>query len=325
MTSCFEKITKESMMTDNMQIYPNDISELEMNHLIDELRLRVRQIPPPVRENPADGVSEWMKNCYRLRELILLGNPGKFLRWDVMLKTMVVTHPPYMAVELNYLQTLPDWSTRWQPAVVEPQMGWPIPFPAYPESSGNLLHQAYHLAQFEKTTGLRINQMEYILEFGGGYGCLVNLCHNLGFRGKYVIFDLPIFSALQTFYLQALGYSLLESAADFQNAYEGIYCMSAIEQLESVLPTGKDIDPALLIGTWSLSEIPFAFRDKFLSQIDLFHAVLIAFQDCFEAWNNLAYFDKWQESVVGFEFRSWPIKHLPANFYLMGKRDEQID
>lgn len=312
-------------MTNNIQIYPNFVSELDMSQLIDALRMRVRQIPPPVNEDPEAGVSDWMKNCYRLRELILLGNPEKFLRWDVLLHTMVVTHPHYMAIELNYLQSLPEWDTRWKSAVVEPQMGWPIPFPAYPESSGNILHQAYHLAKFEECTGLRIDQMESIFEFGGGYGCLCHLCHNLGFQGKYVIFDLPIFSALQTFYLQALGYDLHPSVTGFKNAYEGIYCMSSLDELVEVMPAGRDIDPALLIGTWSLSEVPLPLRNKILSQIELFHALLIAFQDVFEKRDNLKYFQNWQEATPGFKFETWPIKHLPGNFYLMGKRGGSAD
>ncbi|KAA3620360.1 MAG: hypothetical protein DWQ05_00005 [Calditrichaeota bacterium] len=311
-------------MTSQIQIYPNDLTEIDMSHLIDELRMQVRTIPQPVSDDVSAGISEWMKNCYRLRELILLGNPEKFLRWDVLLHTMVVTSPPYMSVELNSLLTLPEWATRWQTAVAEPQMGWPLPFPAYPASSGNLLHQAYHLSQFEKSTKLRIDQMEYIFEFGGGYGSMAHLCHALGFRGKYVIFDFPIFSALQTFYLKALGYSMLESAEAFQREYEGIFCMSDIDQLEEVLPLGEDIDPGLFIATWSLSETPFELRQKFLSQMDLFHAYLFAYQDSFEKRDNFQYFEKWRQRLVGFESKSWPIKHLPANYYMMGKRGINI-
>src|SRR3712207_7978939 len=43
-------------------------------------------------------------------------------------------------------------------------------YPAWPESSGNLLHHAYHVCRFEEATGLRAEQLELVVEFGGGYG-----------------------------------------------------------------------------------------------------------------------------------------------------------
>ncbi|MCA9730691.1 hypothetical protein KC799_01085 [candidate division KSB1 bacterium] len=308
-------------MANYIQIYPNDVTEIDMSHLIDELRLRVRTSVPPYDADSTDGISMWVKNCYRLRELILLGNPEKFLRWDVMLETMVVTNPHYMAVELNHLLAMPEWANRWKDAVREPHMGWPVPYNGYMESSGNLLHLAYHLSQFEQKTGRRIDEMEYIFEFGGGYGAMSHLCYALGFQGKYVIFDFPIFAALQTFYLKALGHKILDSVEEFKYAYEGILCLSEIEQIEEVLPTGNDIDPALMIATWSLSEVPFELRAQILENVDLFHAFLIAYQDIFEKRDNERFFKEWQESLLSFKSESWPIKHLPGNFYLMGSRE----
>ena len=61
-----------------------------------------------------------------------------------------------------------------------------------------------HLALFEETTGSKIDTLELIFEFGGGYGSMCRLAHNLGFNQAYIIFDLQPFSALQNYYLSSL-------------------------------------------------------------------------------------------------------------------------
>ena len=46
---------------------------------------------------------------------------------------------------------------------------------------------------------------DVIVEFGGGYGSMCRLVRKLGFKGRYVIFDLRPILALQKYYLGLHG------------------------------------------------------------------------------------------------------------------------
>jgi hypothetical protein len=51
--------------------------------------------------------------------------------------------------------------------------------------------------------GLDVRGFDFVIEFGGGYGSLCRLFFNQQFKGQYVLFDLPPFSALQHFFEDA--------------------------------------------------------------------------------------------------------------------------
>jgi len=71
-----------------------------------------------------------------------------------------------------------------------------------------LIHHTYHIAQFEDKVGERISNFDFIFKFGGGYGSMCKLLHNPGFKGRYVLYDFPVFSALQEFFLKCHNISL---------------------------------------------------------------------------------------------------------------------
>ncbi|KAJ1474744.1 hypothetical protein T484DRAFT_1831154, partial [Baffinella frigidus] len=104
-------------------------------------------------------------------------------------------------------------------------------------TSTNLVHQAYHTFVFQQATsllpweaagglvvefggtyGCLCNLMHtggmcdaasgLVVEFGGGYGCLCNLMHTGGFEGQYLLYDLPVFSLIQTYYLSSNGWTV---------------------------------------------------------------------------------------------------------------------
>jgi hypothetical protein len=108
---------------------------------------------------------------------------------------------------------------------------------------------------------------------------MCRLFHNLGFRGRYVIFDLPPFSALQRYYLKASGFPV-RALPTTSVSEQGIFCISDMEQLRAVL---KDRMPAtidtLFIATWSISETPISFRESLLSLVSSFKSFLIAYRD----------------------------------------------
>jgi len=267
--------------------------------LVQALRNAVADLPPV-------GTSEWANNESRLRQLLLDSDPEEFLSWDVMIKTMFVRNQTYTEFELKCLREQPDWESRWQQAIRESPVGRPAPCRWLPCSSGNLIHHAYHLVQLEQKAAKRISDFDLIFEFGGGYGSMCRLVYNLGFRGDYVIFDLPTFSLLQEFFLSRV----IDSS-------KMIVCyISDLPRLRDAL--ADRTNNSLFIATWSVSEVPIELRETILGLVSPFGAFLTAYQKQFAQVDNIDFFRRWRESQQGIRWSDWRIDHLPNHHYLIG-------
>lgn len=292
--------------------------------LIDQLR---RTIAEDVNDG-LDGTTiddTWRSNINRFCQLVSTCDPKEFLQWDVILRTMVVGNADFVRDELNFLKDLSDWKGRWENAIEESSVGHPTLYDDFPSSSGNLIHQAYHLAQFKEKTGMDISHAGFVFEFGGGYGSMCRLVHNLNFKGRYVIFDLPPLSALQRFFLNMNGISSVSSDAYFEGASNGVICVSEFEQLEAILSHHMNINDAVFIAAWSLSEAPIDLRQSILCLVRRFRAFLVAYQGRFGNTDNVDFFEEWINTTKNIKWHSWKIKHLPNqlyrdNYYLMGKK-----
>ncbi|MBA3034974.1 MAG: hypothetical protein FP814_00615 [Desulfobacterium sp.] len=288
--------------------------------LIRELKTAFSNLPSLCMTNCSQSEKEWNNNLYRLRELVLNDDPRQFLRWDVILRTMFAAHAGYVFPELKYLRTRLDWNSRWSKAIVESRSGHPIPHWQYPSSSGNLIHHAYHVAQFEEKTKTRVDGMNFIIEFGGGYGSMCRLFYNLGFRGKYIIFDLPEFSALQEFFLKSIGITVC-STDSFNNSKEGAYCVSDLEKLKAIQSNHEEMSNSMFIATWSISEAPIYLRNSILSLISSFKAFLIGYQDQFGEVSNIDFFKNYAVAHSDIKWWDWKIEHLHSeNRYMMGQK-----
>jgi len=259
----------------------------------------------------------WLRNMNRLRELVLNGNPREFLRWDVISRTMFVSSADYISAELKYLKNRCDWGTRWCGAIKESFVGHPPPYILYPASSGNLIHHAYHVAQFEEKTKVEVQNIDYVFEFGGGYGSMCRLFHNLGFHGRYILFDLPPFSALQVYFLKNLGLPV-QSITEFGKSRTGIVCVSDIQHLKTMLGDPFQAKNRLFIATWSVSEAPIRIRDAVLALTTGFQLFLISYQDRFGEVDNADFFGTWRKTIKNVAWHSLRIEHIPGNNYLFG-------
>ena len=291
----------------------------EENVLLAELRAAFRELPVFDTAN-VPSQAAWLSNMNQLRELVLNQDPRRFLRWEVVSNAMFVSFARYLAKELNYLKHRPDWRTRWDTAIEESSVGHPIPYIFHPTSSGNLIHHAYHLAQFEEKTEVSIADVDFVFEFGGGYGSMCRLFHNLGFRGRYIIFDLPSFSALQVYFLRSLGLPV-RSSSDVMKTGSGIICISDLQQLTTLLADQVGARKSLFLATWSISETPLSIRESILPLVSRFQAFLIAYQDRFGEVDNVDFFGNWKETLHNVAWRNWRIEHIPGNSYLFGRAD----
>ncbi len=286
---------------------------------LSELQTAFRELPVLKTKNLLPSEAAWLDNMNRLRELVLNHNSREFLRWNVISGTMFVSKARYILTELNYIKQRSDWDTRWRTATKESPTGHPLPYLFYPDSSGNLIHHAYHVAQFEEKTGTQVHNTDYVFEFGGGYGSMCRLFFNLGFHGKYIIFDLPSFSALQRYFLKTIGLPV-HSVDTFIKSKTGVICLSDIEQLRLLIANHIEASNSMFIATWSISESPITIRDSVLSLTSEFKSFLIAYQDRFGEVNNVDFFSNWKDINRAIIWHNWQIKHIPGNNYLVGKR-----
>lgn len=230
---------------------------------------------------------------YWRHELWQLGqeqSPVNFTHWPCIYHCMLVRHWPH-AIDYEYEQLTADDSTRWLPAIEMPAVGDDY----YKDTSysQNLIHQAYHILIWERTTGKRIERQKSIVEFGGGYGAMALLCYRLGFNGDYQIYDLPEFKLLQQWFLSQCGYEVLWP--------------KNIEQ--------QNVD--LIIALYSLSECTLPERGAFLGTIKA-KSYLLLYSGTWQDYDNLAYFKS-----VEFLTRQWEsieLGHLPdaGNYYKIG-------
>ena len=250
------------------------------------LRASIRQLPPlPAAGSEAEAI--WLASRKQFRVDVLTHDRRRFLRWPV-LRPMYKRDAPYIGPWLAYLRAHPEWQSRWQSAVRESAVGDPRPFFDYWPSSGNLLYQAYHVCRFEEVTGARLSEVDFILEFGGGYGALCRLVCALGFRGTYAIYDFPEFSALQQFYLRAHGLPIAPGPHLDPGRF-GIVTLSTLAELDELLG-GRLPGRAAFVALWSLNETSLALRDAVIMRMRTFDAFVFGYHPRFGEVDNTTWF-----------------------------------
>jgi hypothetical protein len=238
-----------------------------------------------------DTTAAWSRHRAELRRDILSKDPRAFLTWDVIADTM--SPPPYarfVRTELEFLKTH-NWAS-WRPMIRGRCLGY-----------ANAVHQCYHLCRFEEETATKF--CDCILEFGAGYGEMRRIVHELGFGGRYMLFDLPEQNALQRYYLSTHGNPPTMTASDLD---------SVRAWLEWEPPDGHK----LFIATWSLDETPMEVRERWANLLDGFDAFLIAYQAEFAGIDNRAFFADWQKRFPGIRWTTSIIPQLKDSFYLFG-------
>ena len=276
-----------------------------------------RQPALPAGGSGAEAI--WLAYRRRFREDVLTRDPRRFLRWPV-LWPMYKRDAPYIGQCLAHLRAHRDWPSRWRPAVRETAVGDPRPFFDYRESSGNLLYQAYHVCRFEDETGARLPDVDFILEFGGGYGALCRLVYALGFRGTYAIYDFPEFSALQRFYLQAHGLPTTAEPRP-EPGRPAIVTLSTLDDLDELL-LGRPPGRAAFVALWSLNETPLAVRDAIMARVMTFDAFVFGYHPQFGEVDNTAWFAAVRARLDdGIEWHSTPFQqHHESVRHLFGAR-----
>lgn len=274
------------------------------------LRDAFRRIPVNSLEGMSSTEADWAEAMNRLRELALSADPRAFQRWDVIAARMAHTSSPATPVELAALQSHPDWVGRWRGLLREVPAGRPVPYGPLPGSSETLIQTVYHVMQHERLSGLRVEDLDAIVEFGGGFGGLCRVMHALGFRGRYLIYDLPPIVLLQRYYLERVGLgdqspAHVRATSDFGELAEFV---------ERIAPGER----ALFWATWSLSETPLALRERVKPLVERIGTYFIGYQGRYGEVDNADYFaNRWLDGARRIEQRE-RIAHRPDDYYAAG-------
>jgi hypothetical protein len=257
-----------------------------------EFQLKMSRLPEPITELKPPYWEYWRWDLYKR---VLSDEPTEFWEWPCIYHCMLVEHwPGPIAYELSKLDS------RFLNACSIPHFG---PGDGELTNDGylsrNLIHQAYHIQQWEEATGKRINQLDTIVEFGGGYGAMALLCHRLGFDGKYIIYDLPEFALLQEYYLSHFG------------------ILHKVEWNPKRKP--KNVD--LFMALYSMSEMPLDERIPLVPQAKSY---LFLYSGVWQGWDNVSFFQRavpelaWHGEAM--QWRHSELSHLPDknNHYSIG-------
>lgn len=289
--------------------------------LIEELRARIKELNELKDINDAAGAEKgalkpdnaWEEFRADLRRAILDDDPRDFTSWRTVKGTMFHEARPD---EFEFLKALPDWD-RWAKALAETEAGNPRPYWAFTKSSGNLVHQAYHLAQLYVRGGRPVDELKQIVEFGGGYGSMCRLIRRLGFKGRYVIFDLPEFSALQEYYLKSAGVKTELLRAPTDRSGNSTVLLTDLGELRRQLSCPER--GYTFIATWSLSEAPLELRADVMELLDDVGQFLIGYQAEFSGIDNKDYFKGVVADRPSYTWSDHRLEHLKSeNRYLVG-------
>jgi len=254
-------------------------------------------------------MTDWDLNRAALRRHLETDKLEDFLRWSTVEKTMFVGDVGFVRKEFEELMSGYDptdiITLGKYNAIAETPIGNPKPM--YGWTSGNLIHQFYHLKQWLDRSKVNVSQLSVglsnlsaICEVGAGYGAMALIIYRLGFIGRYYIIDLPEPAQIQQYYL----------SRTLPNDWSNIFWLNT-------LPS-SNLSCDLFIGCHSLSEMPVGERERLLSTVET-DAYLFASSYEFEG-DNQTWFREFAESTPGYKWEQWAHPHQENAFYLVGSR-----
>lgn len=231
--------------------------------------------------------SAWEANLNRISSLMETDDISNFLNWDAIKATMFVDYPHFVQ---HWLPAL--IGTPYENLLQEPVYGNPGKSDIW-GCSYNRIAQVNHLYNYELESGKKVKDFDYIIEFGGGYGSLCEIIHKSGFKGKYIIYDLPRVSEIQSYYLSSCGLSvrLTNSLSVFKSSFKN----------------------SMFISNWALSESPKEVQDivlnsKFFQNVN---HMLMVIQHSFSDINNTELINNIPNRVA------FEVPNLPNSNYLI--------
>ena len=247
-----------------------------------------------------------------------------FLRNPFIQKMFFIHNRLFIKNELNEIKNDKKFFFLWKNLIKEDEVGDPIRYFLYPESSGNRIRQVYHLKKFCDFSNINIKLIKKVIEIGGGYGCMARIFFKISQKIKYVIFDTFEVNLLQYYYLK-----INKLKVAIENKKSKINLIYSVNKFNNCI-NYRNGSKTLLIANWSLSEMPLKLRNKIIKLIFKIPYIIISFQDKFENINNVKYFKKikkkldekgYKTIISSLEHYNNAFLNTNKHFYLFAKRN----
>ena len=226
-----------------------------------------------------------------------------FLRENFIQKMFFVHNRLFILKELLELKKDKNW-ILYKKLIEEDNVGNPVRYFLYPNSSGNRINHVYHLSVLTKGFNINLKKLNNVFEFGGGYGCMARIFSKINKRTAFKCFDTNIVNLLQYYYLKQ------------NNLDVGFSKKNKIHLISNIKKINTRYSNSLFIANWSLSETPINFRKKFIKLIKNSKLILISFQANFENIDNLKYFKNLKKNLEKkFEIKIIKNKFYKGNFF----------
>lgn len=223
----------------------------------------------------------------KILNLILKKQLLNFLQVGFVQQMFFIHNRIFILFELLELFKDKKWSF-WKKLISEDNIGNPVRFFIYPYSSGNKIHQIFHLKKFNDFSEINLREFDNVIEFGGGYGNMAKTFKKINPEINYIIFDTIEVNLLQYYYLRK---SNIKVTIDCFKKKQ-VNLINNLKILRKTINKIKYRKKTLFIANWSLSEVPISFRNKINFLIKNIDYQIISYQDYFEKINNKKYFEK---------------------------------
>ena len=249
--------------------------------------------------------------------LILKKNLLNFLQKGFIQQMFFIHNRFFILFELLEMIKDKNWNF-WKKIIKEDNIGNPVKFFLYPYSSGNKIHQTYHLKKYKDFSKVNLKKFNNILELGGGYGNMAKTFYKLNNRVNYTIFDTKEVSLLQLYYLKR---SNINVGFGSSKKIKLINNFRDLKKIFSKHKKGKN----LLIANWSISEFPIKLRKDLNFIFKYFDHQIISFQNNFEMIDNNKYFQKINKlnKVNNRTSKIIELNSKKNNFYLFSFKKEK--
>ena len=137
----------------------------------------------------------------KMFNLLKSNNLKNFLRKGFVQKMFFVHNRLFILNELKALKQNKNWQF-YRNLINEDSIGNPVRFFLYPKSSGNKINHVFHLSILKDEMRINLKTINYIFEFGGGYGCMAKIFSKINKSINYSCFDTFYVNLLQFYYLK---------------------------------------------------------------------------------------------------------------------------
>lgn len=245
-----------------------------------DLRDNFAEIHNKLKEYNIDKfiVPQWENNNAELEKVFLPYPPFSFLRNPIIMHTMFDNvGDKWLEKELKFLEKRIS-RDKLKIVLQEDYVGDPCLINSVYLTSHTSIRRLLHFVRFLDKTQCNLNQINTVVEWGGGYGNMAKTFKRLKpAPSTYIVIDLPLFSSIQWLYLATIfgkeNINLLQSPKDAIR-------IGKINLMPVCFVADHKINADLFISTWALSESS-GYSQEYVINHKWFNAkhILLAYQN----------------------------------------------